>query len=331
MKTFISLFFLCRSIFTEITMASFFHDSVQIFLKLFVFVIVCDLVLTLHGCQKSDIQSGVLNCSFGNITSYPNDVEVPSDTTILDISHNSLKYIGILNTTTLIHLNLSYNLIQKIEHNAFSKLTNLVHLDLSFNLLKGSNILIQRYRFELSEFHSLKWLSFRGNPLGFVSRMSFTQYGYLHLEELDLSFCGITKLEEMALTNLVKLKKLYLQNNKLKTLSEDSLSTLGELEELHLEHNDIKILGPLRFFSLHMLNLNNNKLESLPDGSFSHLAELENLFIEYNKLKYLTPNTFPGSLKMVSLKGNPWRCDCNMRWILANPTSSQFFQNNSLL
>ncbi|XP_062616206.1 leucine-rich repeat transmembrane protein FLRT3-like isoform X2 [Saccostrea cucullata] len=303
--------------------------SVQI-LRVFVFVLFCDIVLTLHGCRPSLSLPGVLNCSSSNLTLYPNDV--PSDVTILDLSHNEITNIDILSTTSLTHLNLSNNHIQKIKQNAFTKLTNLVHLDLSFNLLEGSDIIIQRYRFELSEFHSLKVLSFRGNPLGFVSRMTFTSFGYLLLEELDLSYCSITTLQSMALTNLVRLKRLYLQYNYLTTLSEDSLHTLGELEELHLGHNNIKTLGVLKFFpQLHTLYLNYNKLESLEGNTISHLNKLENLFIDHNKLKYLTHNTFPDGLQKVVMAGNPWRCDCNMKWILTNPTSQQFFQNNSLL
>ncbi|XP_061184646.1 insulin-like growth factor-binding protein complex acid labile subunit [Saccostrea echinata] len=288
------------------------------------------MVLTFHGCRPSLSLPEVLNCSFSNLTIYPNDV--PSEVKILDLSHNELTNIEILNTTPLTHLNLSNNLIQKIKHNAFTELTNLVHLDLSFNLLKGSDLLIQRYRFELSEFHSLKFLSFRGNPLGLVSRMTFTSHGYLFLEELDLSYCSITTVEAMALTNLVRLKRLYLQYNYLTVFTEDSLRTLGELEELHLEHNKIKTLGVLGFFpQLHTLYLNYNKLETLEGNTISHLNKLENLFIDHNKLKYLTHNTFPNGLKRVFMAGNPWRCDCNMKWILTNPTSKQFFNNNSLL
>lgn len=161
--------------------------------KLSVFLIACEIVWTLRECQKSDSRPEVFNCSFINLTSYPSNV--PADITILDVSHNALEKIGILNTTFITHLNLSNNIIQNIQQNAFTDMKNLVKLDLSFNLLKGSKLIIQRYRFELSEFHSLKWLSFRGNPLGYVSSMTFTQFGYLKLEELDLSYCGIKSCE----------------------------------------------------------------------------------------------------------------------------------------
>lgn len=293
------------------------------------FLTLCDNIWALHVCQKFDSRPEVLNCSFSNLTSYP--FSVPADVTILDVSHNALENIGILNTTSITHLNLSNNIIQNIQHNAFTDMKNLVKLDLSFNLLKGSKLIIQRYRFELSEFHSLRWLSFRGNPLGYVSKMTFTQFGYLKLEELDLSYCGITSLEEMALTNLVKLKKLHLQYNNIAVLSGDSFNTLGELEELHLDHNKIRTLGQLTFMSLQNLFLNFNNIDRLKGDTLTHLVSLKNLELDYNKLKYLAPNSFPGDLQSVSLNGNPWRCDCNMKWILVNSKWRQFYQNSSFV
>lgn len=297
--------------------------------KWFVFLACVDIVWTLHGCQKSDLRPEVFNCSFSNLTSYPSNV--PADVTILDVSHNALEKIGILNTTLITHLNLSNNIIQNIQHNAFTDMKNLVKLDLSFNLLKGSKLIIQRYRFELSEFHSLKWLSFRGNPLGFVSRMTFTQFGYLKLEELDLSYCGITTLEEMALSNLVRLKKLHLQYNNIENLSGESFNTLGELEELHLDHNKIRTLGQLTFMSLQTLYLNFNNIDRLKGDTLTHLVKLRNLELDHNKLRYFAPNSFPDDLQSVSLNGNPWRCDCNMKWVLDNTKWKQFFQNSSLI
>lgn len=185
--------------------------------------------------------------------------------------------------------------------------------------------------FKLSEFHSLKWLSFRGNPLGFVSRMTFTQFGYLKLEELDLSYCGITTLEEMALSNLVRLKKLHLQYNNIENLSGESFNTLGELEELHLDHNKIRTLGQLTFMSLQTLYLNFNNIDRLKGDTLTHLVKLRNLELDHNKLRYFAPNSFPDDLQSVSLNGNPWRCDCNMKWVLDNTKWKQFFQNSSLM
>lgn len=95
--------------------------------KWFVFLACVDIVWTLHGCQKSDLRPEVFNCSFSNLTSYPSNV--PADVTILDVSHNALEKIGILNTTFITHLNLSNNIIQNVQHNAFTDMKNLVKLD----------------------------------------------------------------------------------------------------------------------------------------------------------------------------------------------------------
>lgn len=96
--------------------------------KFFVFLIACEIVWTLRECKKkSDLRPEVFNCSFSNLTSYPSNV--PADVTILDVSHNALEKIGILNTTFITHLNLSNNIIQNIQHNAFTDMKNLVKLD----------------------------------------------------------------------------------------------------------------------------------------------------------------------------------------------------------
>lgn len=322
------LLFFDRSDYSNITMKSSLNGVKQL-LKVFVFVTFCGNTLTLHGCKTPESRPEVLNCSFGNLTSYPNSV--PQGITVLDLSHNALRNVVILNKTDVTHLNLSHNLIQRIEHNAFTALRNLVNLDLSFNLLKGSDIANKTYRFELSEFHALRWLSFRGNPLGLVSRMTFTQYGYLQLTELDLSYCGITSLEEMALSNLVKLRKLYLQYNNLRVLSGDSFSTLGELEELHVEHNKIRTVSSLTFMSLRALYLNFNNIDRLDGSALSHLVTLERLEVDHNNLKYLTPDSFPRDLQSASLDGNLWKCDCNMKWLLVNAKWIEFLKNNSLV
>lgn len=69
----------------------------------------------------------MFNCSFSNLTSFPSNV--PPDVTIPDVSHNVLEKIGILNTTFVTHLNLSNNIIQNVQHNAFTDMKNLVKLD----------------------------------------------------------------------------------------------------------------------------------------------------------------------------------------------------------
>ena len=271
-----------------------------------------------QGCMYHD---KILNCSGLSLRTFPKtNTNIRNETEIIDLSNNKLTSLSrqnISNFTSLRNLDLSHNEISHIQHNAFKDLYSLLTLDLSYNKLKASAIIVKISRFEMSEFHNLQNISFRGNPLGFVEKMSFTSFGYGKLEYLDLSRCAIRTLQHLALDNLSNLRFLDLSHNELITFDPDSVTGLFKLERLDLSFNKItRVVDMPLLHSLRVLNLGNNEIVSINDNSFSHVQNLRNLSLKNNRLQSLNPLQIPwAKLSKLELSGNPWQCDCGMTYL----------------
>lgn len=107
------------------------------------------------------------------------------------------------------------------------------------------------------------------------------------------------------------------------------LEGMTALVRLHLDHNLIDFIEPLSFNglqSLKLLQLDGNKLRDLHPYTFFTLSylghfwgsNLHHLHIADNNLKYLLPGILRplSKLESLSIHGNPWTCDCNLRWLL---------------
>jgi len=89
---------------------------------------------------------------------------------------------------------------------------------------------------------------------------------------------------------------LNLGNNRIKKIEASDFRNLNNLQHLYLDSNDITQIDPEAFRGLSRLTtlqLMNNGLITVSQRLFDH-----------------TP-----SLRTVSLKGNPWSCDCRIRWL----------------
>lgn len=273
------------------------------------------------GCRRQDIDT--FNCTSANITSFPTRAEIPYGTISLDLSYNSLinvPHVNMSSPKTLLHLNLSRNLIASVRLDAFRDLTSLLTLDLSYNQLQGSALIVEEFRLEMTDFHRLRELNLRGNPLGLVERLTFTNFGYEYLEVLDLSYCGIATLEHLALSNLMRLKTLDLSHNNLETFDTAAIFGLTRLESLDLSYNKLIVVRDMHLTmtsSLHVINLDNNRIVAIKDNAFSGVTGLKNVTLRNNHIRHVTPLSIPWNKVMwPGLSGNPWTCDCNMRWFL---------------
>ncbi|KAL5110067.1 Leucine-rich repeat transmembrane protein FLRT1 [Taenia crassiceps] len=149
-----------------------------------------------------------------------------------------------------------------------------------------------------------------------------------NLTYLDLDSNGLSVIRRDAFLPVPNLRELSLRFNNL-TLAVDSfhpnaLTSANTLEALNLMRNPIGRVPAHYFYPMR------NKLRSLvlagasPDFYISTealegLFKLEVLDISYNNIETL-PNTFNGlfttmQLKQLFLFGNPWRCDCTLRWL----------------
>ena len=128
-----------------------------------------------------------------------------------------------------------------------SSLTNLVELDLSHNLLTA----IPTDSFRSSPNWRRLVLSF--NRFAVIPDHAFPE-NMITLQALDLSHCGIERMEDNAFVNLRTLKSLHLTGNKLKTLSGSTVEPLMDLQELHLHNNPWTCDCSLRDLRQNMLN-----------------------------------------------------------------------------
>ncbi|KAH9283251.1 Leucine-rich repeat transmembrane protein FLRT1 [Echinococcus granulosus] len=149
-----------------------------------------------------------------------------------------------------------------------------------------------------------------------------------NLTYLDLDSNGLSVIRRDAFLPVPNLRELSLRFNNL-TLAVDSfhpnaLTSANTLEALNLMRNPIGRVPAHYFYPMR------NKLRSLvlagasldfhiSTEALEGLFKLEVLDLSYNNLETL-PSTFNGlfttmQLKQLFLFGNPWRCDCTLRWL----------------
>lgn len=124
------------------------------------------------------------------------------------------------------------------------------------------------------------------------------------------------------------LQMLKISYNKLTEINRRTLHGLWSLTRLHLDHNRLESIQPDAFqglTSLRLLQLEGNRLQQLHPSTFTtftvlahfHISTLQHLQLSDNGLQSLPRRlveTMP-QLEALYLHGNPWSCDCNMRWL----------------
>ncbi len=226
--------------------------------------------------------------------------------TIIDMHMNALKEVDLsplAQSHSLEELDLSWNHLERVNHNQLKGCTNLKNLLLNNNLL-------QTFPPEAC-IPSLKILTLGFNKL---TRIPSEVGSLACLETLDVSFNPLTvlpsslaKLRNLRVLNLAKLgiaeaptigencrhlQKLNLHNTS-KALLTNALNQYPSLESLDLSSNSLGEIPEIvqSYVRLTELNLRFNKITSFPPW-FGDLTQLESLDLAANPLETIPASIF---------------------------------------
>uniref|UniRef100_A0A672IUL5 Leucine rich repeats and transmembrane domains 1 n=1 Tax=Salarias fasciatus TaxID=181472 RepID=A0A672IUL5_SALFA len=136
-------------------------------------------------------------------------------------------------------------------------------------------------------------------------------------QELYLQDNRIRGLGSMAFREIPLVRILDLSNNSITSISPTALLGLRTLQRLSLAYNslrelDKRMLGPIR--SLSHLDLSHNSLWGLSGAMGDSLRNVSHLGLAHNKLTRLDRSLLEAltHLDSLTLRGNPWRCDCQL-------------------
>nr|XP_034969432.1 toll-like receptor 3 isoform X2 [Zootoca vivipara] len=320
------------------------------------------LLTTWVHCESAGsvckITNNTADCSHLKLTQIPSDL--PTNITVLDLSHNQLKTLPPANLTKygqLVYLDVGFNTISKLHqelclnlpflkvlklgHNQLHKFPddvfihcgNLKELNLGFNILEIRNEPFINLKFHPGCFRAignLYGLLLNNVPLGpdrtknLSSELSGTRIQNLSLSHVQLSQISNSTFSGMKETNLTILD---LSKNDLSHIENGSFVYFENLESLNLMNNNIKYIYSHSFYGLHnvnYLNLENSNIKKINDSAFQWLKHLGCLIMDGNKLLEITPNTFKGleNLKNLSLS------ECNVTVVTEKTFSS--LANSSL-
>ncbi|XP_060089902.1 matrix-remodeling-associated protein 5 [Heteronotia binoei] len=168
--------------------------------------------------------------------------------------------------------------------------------------------------------------------LGFNSIQSIAENSFAGLTKLELLMIhgnDIQNIPNGALKDLASLQVFKISYNKLQVLTGQTLQGLSSLMRLHVDHNRIEFIHPNAFnglTSLRLLHLEGNLLQQLHPNTFStfiildyfRLSTIKHLYLSENAIRTLPVGIFQKMpiLENVYLHGNPWSCDCRLRWLL---------------
>nr|XP_001919144.3 matrix-remodeling-associated protein 5 [Danio rerio]XP_005159985.1 matrix-remodeling-associated protein 5 [Danio rerio] len=166
--------------------------------------------------------------------------------------------------------------------------------------------------------------------LGFNTIHKITYSSFAGLRKMELLLMhgnNVHQIPDGTFRDLISLQMLKLSYNKLKLLSRQTLMGLWSLTRLHLDHNRLEFIHPDAFqglTNLRLLHLEGNQLQQLHPATFSTfsvlghfpVSTLKHLYLSDNILTTLSQKMLASMpyLESLSLHGNPWTCDCRMRW-----------------
>ncbi|XP_023243473.1 slit homolog 3 protein-like, partial [Centruroides sculpturatus] len=201
------------------------------------------------------------------------------------------------NLNNLTKLDLYYNDIESVHPLVFRNLVKLEYLELGWNRLKDLpsdtlNGLSHLRTFCITNNRQLSEI-----PPGFFKKL-------FNLNEFYARFCSISSLEKDVFYDLINLKIVSLNSNRIEHLPPNLLKNNKLLTRFSCSFNKIAKL-PTGIFhglsELQWLSLRKNSLENLPEDVFQNLSSLETLILSENRLTFLHENLFLPLTKLKDL------------------------------
>ena len=248
------------------------------------------------------------------------DISLPA-LKFLNLAKNKLKNVdGAFNLlSTLNVLILRENLIEKVTPFTFTGMDNLISIDLSKNYIRDiePNVFNNNY---------LNEVNMSSNLLKELEAETFVNLPILEI--LDLSHNNINNIQNGAFDAIPRLKRLYLNHNRLSSYKGDFFANMDNDTDLHtldLSYNELTYLYPESFQyhpQLSMVNFAHNKFSFFPTQFIRNLKYLKSLKLDYNLIKTIDDEDFANleSLQDLDLSHND-----------LNTVSGTAFQNSSQL
>ena len=216
----------------------------------------------------------------------------------------------------------------------FAPLISLSELSLQYNDLgKALNI-----RFDmLYQLENVKILNLASNNINQLPAEVFSKNK--HLTHLVLGRNALDEIPSLQLGFLTdSLETLDLSDNPIATIPRCGFGAMKKLKMISL--NSMPVLSIIEGHAFcELLNLEvveleyNVKLEELKDHTFwllngSHVPHLHQVSLRGNKLSTLDEDLLPWEqIHTLDLAGNPWYCNCKLRWIKRLPITNHTLNN----
>ncbi|KAM3843040.1 leucine-rich repeat transmembrane protein FLRT1-like [Diretmus argenteus] len=241
----------------------------------------------------------------------PTSLEHHLTVRVVYLYDNELDEFPVHLPPSLRELHLQDNNIRTVPRSALARMPLLEKLHLDDNSI--STVSIEDQAFADNPRLRLLFLS-RNHLSSIPSGLPAT------LEELRLDDNRISTIPTHAFRGLSSLRCLVLDGNLLanQRIADDTFSRLANLTELSLVRNSLQT-PPLNLPSAHLqrLSLQDNALTHMPRGSLDGMHRLQRLDLSGNNLTTLPRGLFRDleSLGQLLVRGNPWHCGCNLRWL----------------
>ncbi|XP_071113228.1 chondroadherin-like [Haliotis cracherodii] len=235
-----------------------------------------------------------------------------SDCQLTSVAEHAFDDISMLE-----EIDLSGNSLKVIDPYSFAGLSFLDVLDLSRNRFET----IQKENFQA--LIKLRELYLDGNNLEILPDKAFG--GIENLEILSLSENWLKGIPFHTLKGLQSLTTLNVSRNHVVELEASGWpeDVTSRVTELYLDNmygfNIIKHKAFVSFPLLRKVSICGNKeLEVIAyDAFLGNTHQIKEVYLRDNKLGFVASGLLPwDDLEVIELEGNPWNCDCRIRWML---------------